>query len=250
MKSVFRPRWLSILAIAALSFAGIRLAAGWLLPGAHERLVQQYCQQISAMPEDRATRFVVHLAENNAQWAEVIVAATADLRPAVVSTAERELRSLVLRLSRSPAEETSSAAAHLARALAITAPHLAPDRRILATSLASELLTWPLDGRLVDAGQFIADCEAVLLLPVSEPIEIRVAAAPPAPQEFSAPSQVLEPPLSEPQPQLPPVIQSPSVVQPPPVVLTTEPVPPLAPPPSPNEPQRFVPGRSIRISDD
>ncbi len=239
MKSVFRPRWLSILAIAALSFAGIRLAAGWLLPGAHERLVQQYCQQISAMPEDRATRFVVHLAENNAQWAEVIVAATADLRPAVVSTAERELRSLVLRLSRSPAEETSSAAAHLARALAITAPHLAPDRRILATSLASELLTWPLDGRLVDAGQFIADCEAVLLLPVSEPIEIRVAAAPPA-QEFSAPSQV----------QLPPVIQSPSVVQPPPVVLTTEPVPPLAPPPSPNEPQRFVPGRSIRISDD
>src|SRR5262245_52827755 len=97
MKSVFRPRWLSIFAITALTFAGIRLAAGWLLPGAHERLVQQYWETVRKLPEGKAARFVAHLAENDAEWAEVLIAATADDRPLVASTAERELRGLVLR---------------------------------------------------------------------------------------------------------------------------------------------------------
>src|SRR5215470_12189305 len=120
MNSVFRPRWMSILAVAALSFAGIRLAAGWLLPGAHERLVQQYWLTARALSEDKAAHFIAHLAEDDAEWAEVIIAATADDRPLVASTAERELRSLVLRLARMPAESSAHHVAVLARALAIT----------------------------------------------------------------------------------------------------------------------------------
>lgn len=244
MKSVFRPRWLSIFAIAALTFAGVRLAAGWLLPGAHERLVQQYWATVRALPADKAARFVTHLAENDAEWAEVIVVATADERPLVSSTAERELRSLVLRLARMPAEQSSPHIADLARALAKTVPNLPPDRRSVATSIAHELIAWPIGGRMIDAAQFIADCEAVLLLPVAEPIEIRVAAAPPAPPELSTP--LLEPVSL-------PALQSEPTIQPPPTVLVNEPdLPPttITAQPAPNEPQRFVPSRSIRISDD
>lgn len=244
MKSDFRPRWLSIFAVSALIFAGIRLAAGWLLPGAHDRLVQQYWSTVRALPEDKAARFVTHLAENDAEWADVIVVATADERPLVASTAERELRGLVLRLARMPGAQSSLHVADLARALAITVPNLPPDRRSAAKSIVLELITWPIDSHTIDAAQFIADCEAVLLLPVAQPIEIRVAAAPPAPPELSTPL---------PEPVSLPALQTEPTIQPPPTVLISEPdLPPttITAQPAPNEPQRFVPIRSIRISDD
>jgi hypothetical protein len=250
MKSAFRPRWLLIFAIAILSLTGIRVGANWLLPGAHQRLVQQYCEQISSLPEDKAARFVARLAEKHSEWAEVTIAAIADDRPMVASTAERELRSLVQRLARLPAEQGSPHVAELARALAAKAANLPPDHRSLAISLAHELIAWPIDGRIVDSAQFIAHCEAVLLLPATEPIEFRVAVAPLAPQKLSGPPPELELSPAEPSAE--------STLPSPPAVLTTDPTlppaantaPPTLAPSSPNEPQRFVPGRSVRISDD
>ncbi len=249
MNAFFRPRWLSIFAIAALSFAGIRLASGWLLPGAHDRLVHQYCEQIRSLPEAKAARFISRLAGKDSEWAEVIVLATCDERPVVATAAERELRNLVLRLAQQPPDQRSPQAARLARALAAMAPVMPPDCRNLLTSLAQELIAWPIDSHTIDAAQFIADCEAVLLLPLTEPMEIRVAAAPPAPE---LPPQNL-PPLV-PAPELAP---SESTPPPPAVVVAPEPPPaptpspmPAPPPSSPNEPQRFTPGRSTRISDD
>jgi hypothetical protein len=239
MNALFRSRWLTIFAAAALAFAGIRLTASGLLPGAQQRLVQQYRNRILALPEDQAARFVTRLAEKDAPWPEVLVLATADDRPLVAGAAERELRSLVLRLTQLPADESSPQAARLARALALAAAELPPDRRSLMNSLAQQLIVWPIDGRTADAAQFIADCEAVLLLPVAEPIEIRLAAAPPARQEQVSPPG--SPELSPAEPAL----------QQPPAVLITEPaLPPAATPPSLNEPQLFVPGRTLRISDE
>src|SRR4029434_3721820 len=95
-----RPHSLSVLAIAALTVGGIRVTAGWLRPGAHERVIQQYCQQVRVLPEEEAAHLVARLAEDDAEWAEVVIAATADERPTVANTAERELRGLVLRLRR------------------------------------------------------------------------------------------------------------------------------------------------------
>jgi hypothetical protein len=249
MNNVIRPRWLAIFAIAALSLGGIRLAAQRLLPGAHQRLVQQYCQQIKTLPDEKAARFVARLSKNDAEWAEVLIAATADERGLVASTAERELRSLMLRLGQLPGDQRSPHAARLARALATTAPTLPPDRRSLPASLANELVAWPIDSRTIDAAQFIADCESVLLLPITEQAEVRLAAAPSPPE---VPLQELSPPPLF-IPELVPVESTlaESTSQPPPVVITPEPAsPPVSAPPSPNEPQRFVPGRSTRISDD
>ncbi len=250
MRNILRPRWLSIFALAALSFAGIRLASGWLTPGAHQRLVHQYCDQIKALPEDDAARFVARLAKQDAEWSAVLLAASADERPLVAITAERELRSLILRLAQLPFDQRSPHAAELARALATTAPGLPSDRRSLAASLANELIGWPIESQTIDAAQFIADCEAVLLLPIAEQREIRLAAAP-ATQEV--PLQQFSPPQLAPE-----VVPAESIPSPQPVVIAPEPGPlpvsatplPMPPTSAPNEPQRFVPGRSIRISDD
>jgi hypothetical protein len=255
MQHALRPRWLLILTIAALGFAATRLTATWLLPSAHQRLVKKHCDQILALPEEQAARLIARLAEKDDHLAEVIVTATADDRPLVASAAERELRSLILRWTSLPAAERSPRAARLARALATTAATLSPDRRMLAKSLAAQLIDWPFDSQTADAAQFIADCESVLLLPLTEPIEIRVAAAPPAAQELSAPPQA--PQESSILPSGPDLAPSEPPIQSPPAVLVTEPTPPPAgalpsavAPPATNEPQRFVPGRTLRISDD
>src|SRR5437868_10946682 len=124
MKAVCRPRSLLILAVAALTSAGIRLTASWLLPSAHQRLVRQYRDQVQALPEEQAARLVTRLAKKDSEWAEVIVLATADDRPLVASAAERDLRSLTLRLAKLTADESSPQAPRLARALPATAPNL------------------------------------------------------------------------------------------------------------------------------
>src|SRR5438046_8308263 len=63
----------------------------WGLPSAHERLIKRYCDEIRALPEEQASRFVSRLAETDVQWTEVIVAATADDRPLVATAAESEI---------------------------------------------------------------------------------------------------------------------------------------------------------------
>src|SRR5207249_4101605 len=144
---------LSILVLATITFAGIRLTATRLLPGTRERLIERYCSEIRALPEEQAARFVSRLAEKDAQWTEVIVAATADDRPLVASAAESELRSLVLRWAALPPAGSSPRAATLSRALAEMAAKLPPDRRSFARSIAQQLIVWPIDGQVVDAAQ-------------------------------------------------------------------------------------------------
>jgi hypothetical protein len=211
----------------------------WLLPGTRERLIERYCSDVRTLPEERAARLVSRLAEKDGQWSEVIVAATADDRPLVASAAESELRSLVVRWATLPAAESSPRVAALSRALNETAASLPPDRRSFARSLAHQLIVWPVDGSVIDVAQFIADCEAILLLPVVEPVEIRVASTPPPVRP--------EPTAPQEGPVLPPTELPPE--QPPPVLIS-ETIPPPAPAPkSPSEPERFVPDRSLRITD-
>ena len=156
----------------------------------------------------------------------------------------------MLRWTRLAVDESSPRAARLAHALAATAENLPADRRAFVRSLAHELTVWPVDGRVVDAAQFIADCQTVLLLPLTEPIEVRVAAAPAARLNEKGSGVFGDEESNSDENQLPP--RTPDPLPPaPPTVLTIEPSPPPAATATPsNAPQLFVPGRSLRISDE
>src|SRR5436190_7566689 len=192
MKSIARPNWLSILVMAAIAVAIGWLVRERLLLTTHERLTHKYRQEIVALAERQAAGLVARLAQDDDQWLDVIVTATSDDRLLVAQTAETELLGLVAHWAALPAESGSRQAAILAHVLAQQAPNLPADRRHPARSLAQRLIVWPVDGRIVNTGKFIADCQAVLLLPEVEPSEIRVAATdPPRPVESPAAELIL-----------------------------------------------------------
>jgi hypothetical protein len=228
--------------------AAIAVAIGWLvrerlLLTTHERLTHKYRQEIVVLAERQAARLVARLAQDDDQWLDVIVTATSDDRLLVAQTAETELLGLVAHWAELPAESGSRQAAILAHVLAQQAPNLPADRRHPARSLAQRLIVWPVDGRIVDTGKFIADCQAVLLLPEVEPSEIRVAATDP-PRPIESPAAELT--LAESSPAPPPAIPAPPQA----TGTTVEPPVPDVSVPLPNEPARFTAPRAIRISDE
>jgi hypothetical protein len=235
-------RWRQILTVVILLVAGLQVMRAFLLPTTHERLAQRYRMQLAELGDEQAARLVERLAADDDQWLEILVVSAVDLRPLVSQAAQRELRNLVHRWADLPAADSSPRAATLALILAQSARDLAPDQRLIANSLARELITWPIDGRAIDAADFIANCQAVLLLPVAEPVEIRLAAVPVQPSEIVRESEPATEPAVEPVP---------AVIFPPVAVLAPEPVlQPAIAPQAPNEPGRFVPGKSNRISDE
>jgi hypothetical protein len=226
MKSENRVRWLLIAALASLTVVGAWRVRHRLLDATQQRLVRSYQQRLISLPEREATSLIQRLAQSDDQFLEILVWASADDRPFVSMTAQRELQDLVDQWSSLQPHESSNRAAMLARQLAVHAASMPPERRDLAHSLAQRLILWPVDGRQVDTARFIADCQSVLLLPQSEQTEIRVAAVPEArPVDTAAPGPApeLQQPLLAPDPQ------------------TRE--------PSPAEPRPFTASPGLRISD-
>lgn len=236
MKAVARPSWLLIFVMAAITAALAWQARGRLLAATRERMARQYGQQIAALPDRQAARLVSQLAQDDDQWLEVVVAASADGRTAIAAAAESELRNRVLLWAELPSAESSPLVASLASLLAQQAGDLPAERRHLAHSLAQRLITWPVDGSRVDMARFIADCQTVLLLLPVEPTEIRVATAePPAAAGVSPTAPPIDPPVT-----LPPVPSAPSVK---PTTL------PRSNESMSREPGRFVAPKAMRISD-
>jgi hypothetical protein len=238
MKPTGAKSWLLVLAMAGVVASTAWLARGWMLAATHQRLEQQYQQRIATLPEGQAARLVRELARRDRAWIGVILAASADDRDAVAAAAESELRDLVERWSALPAAESSSHVAELASLLAGHAPRLPAERRHLAQALAERLIVWPIDGRQVDVARLIAECQAVLLLPRTEPADIRVATTAVSPP-IDAASPVAQP-LSLPTSR---AAASPDEVIAPVVAPTM-----IYSPDS--EPRRLIAPQGIRISDD
>lgn len=246
MKSIMA--WLVVLITAAAVSLGFWPARAWLERGVRTRLADSSRQQIVMLPERAAARFVQQLAGGDSPLVDVLVAASADERPAVAAAAATALRELVERWSARPPEEYSLGVAQLAHTLAEQARTLPADRRLLAHSLMQRLIEWPIDGRIVDSAQFIDDCQAVLLLTRAEPAETRVAAIAPPPsivsdasREPSATSAPGEPPTPDNPPA--PTISGPE--QQAPIMQPASPPQPGRPEPGP-----FKPAGAVRISDD
>jgi hypothetical protein len=251
-----------VLLLSGAIFCGLSLGRGWTLSATRARLSLRYQAQIAVLPEGRAVRLLRTLGQAEGEWSDVLLAASADARPAVAEAAERTLREAVDRWARLPAGESSVHIAGLARLLAHEAPRLAAERRQVAHALAERLIEWPIDGRRVDAGRLIADCESVLLLPRAEPTQlvaekesallttVDAASVPPGSEQAIAPAApVVQPEVrvaaAAPQPA-PPQVTQPQAPQalPPPAAL------PDANREAPAAPRPLRPSGAIRISDD
>jgi hypothetical protein len=189
-------RWLLMLALAAAIVGGSWFGRGWLAGQVRDRLAEQYSERLRALPEAAAAQLIRELALHPEEWLGLIVNATGDSSPVIAAAAEAELLTIVEQWSALPPEQSSARAGKLARLLADQAPRLPADRRDVSQAIAQRLLNWPIDGRHVDAAKLIADCQQVLLLPRSEPAEIRVAdaSARPAGSATTAPAAPMEPP--------------------------------------------------------
>src|SRR5438105_2605568 len=131
MKSTVRPSWLLIFVTAAITGVLASLVRDRLLTQTKARLTEKYSQQIASLSDQQAARLIARLAQGNDQWLDVIVAATADDRPAVAQTAETELLDLIAQWTKMPAAESSPHAACLAHLLAQQAPNIPAEQRHL-----------------------------------------------------------------------------------------------------------------------
>jgi hypothetical protein len=231
-------RWLLILSMAGTVAAAALLARHSMLAATHRWLERHYERQIAALSERQAVRLVRELARRDQPWIGVLLSASADDRVAVATTAESELRDLVERWSSIPISQISPQVAELASLLAVHAPRMPAERRHLAHALAERLIVWPVDGRQIDVARLIANCESVLLLPRTEPVEIRVAAAEPTPPVARIPAPS---PLEADQ-SMPPVAAG--------AGTAAEPmgIPAVIGPPD-NEPRRLIAPQGTRISE-
>jgi hypothetical protein len=238
MGTEIRFRWLLVASIAVLAVAGAWLLRGWFLDSTRARLTQSYQQRLMLLPERDAARLVQRLAQDQDQWLEILIWASADDRPLVGTTAQRELQDRIDQWASLPLQNSADRAVRLARLLAVYAPSTPPERRHFAHSIAQRLILWPVDGRHLDTASLIADCESVLMLPRADQVEIRVAAAPEV-REAAPPTLVQatpEPPLPQPMPET--AAQTP----------TTEP-PPHRIESSFAEPRPFTAAPGLRIPD-
>jgi hypothetical protein len=249
-------RSLRVLAAVALILVALEVAWPWLSPRAHEQLAQRYRQALATASDDAAAKLLTGLAQDDDKWIDLLAESTLDERLPVARAAATALRGLVQRWAALPPSEASPRAAKLAHALAASAPNCQPDSRSLFHSLAEQMIGWPIDGRAIDASAFTADCQTVLMLPVAERLEVRIALAQPPVQPETKPEE----PVADSAPEL--VVESPApILSVEPATPTAVPPPALPPPstslqtpvpmsPTTNEPARFVPGRGRHISDD
>jgi hypothetical protein len=255
MKSLFRPRPWLVLAIIPLLIATAWAGRQKLRAWTRESLIRQHLREIAMLPESQAAMRVLLLAQDEEAELEVIVATTADPRPAVAAASNAALVQLVERWRQLPASESSQPVAALASLIAEQSPQLPLERRAFFQALAYQLLLWPVDGRKADAAQLVTDCEAVLRVPLPDADELRVAAAastlpslpatlPSSPPEDApvAPPAPLPIPAAAAALQPSPLPNDPASQQPSPLVDANR--------EAPLEPKRFLPPKAIRISDD
>jgi hypothetical protein len=252
MNAAFRFRWpfllLSVLVIGA-AWLGRWSLDSWT----RQRLARQHVRTLVRLPESQAAEFVRRLTLDDGEWLDVVVGGLADSRAGVAEASEGALWDLVDRWAHLPAGESSPRVAALASLLAQEASVLPSDRRTTVRALAERLISWPVDGRLVDVSALVANCQAVLELPSADAFEIQVASVPArvkSPPDVAAPPA--EPPLAKPVPEkLPPAprLTSPS---PPPAHIAPQQPAPLADAnrEAPVEPRQFIPPKAIRISDE
>ena len=200
-------RWLLVFTATAAVLSGGWLARSRLLSASRQRLAQQHIQRVGLLSDQEAARLIARLATSDAEWLEVIVAAWCDERAEVSAAAASGLNDLVGSWSALAISERSERAGELARLLAKGGPSVPAERRHLARSLAQRMIVWPVDPMAVDPASFIADCQSVLLLPVAEPSEIRIAAAP---EPRATEPTLVEPQATEIRPAEPATLQEPT----------------------------------------
>ena len=236
----------ALLAIVLAAWLGRSRLQEWT----HARLAAQHQRQIAQLSDEGAALLIARLAEADDEYLDLVVLALADPRPAVADAAEEALLARTLRWSQWRSEKSSPRVAALAGLLAQSAERIPDERRPLLHGLAQRLLTWPVDGRVVDSHKLIADCERLLRLPVSAMADVRIAAVSlgerPDVQLDIEPHPQPAPPAAT-LPQLP--ISPPQGV--PRVVHPEQPAPlPDASREKPSEPRQFIAPKAIRISDE
>lgn len=230
-----RAHWLLALAALALIVSGGLLIRERLDAWTQTRLVSQQRERLLALPEAGAARLVQQLATDH-NYQELVLQSLADTRPQVADAAERGLGKMVDAWEHLPDSDASPRVARLARELVIASDKLPPTRRRFAHALAERLLWWPVDKQQIDGSRLIADCEAVLRLPLPVEVPYRVAIRPAAPPAISTEELVTDEPPAE---ELPRVIDQ----QPPAPLIDANSEAAV-------EPRQFIAPRSLRISDD
>jgi hypothetical protein len=236
----------SLAAIVLWASLGKSKLEGWT----HSRLAAQHQQQLAQLSEEGAARLIARLADADDEYLDLIVLSLADPRPAVAEAAEHALERRTERWSQWRSETAGPRVAALASLLADSGERIPPERRPAVQRLAERLLTWPVTGTQVDSPQLIADCEALLRLPLPVVAEIRIAArateaAPPQAEPGPALPIPAPLPLQEQPAPLPVVDRSPGV----PFPLEPEPLPDASRE-KPSEPRQFIAPKAIRISDE
>lgn len=229
-------RWWLLLAGVAMAIA---LAVG--LQGMVRRNVVRHtqttaAQAIAALPERAAAAKVRELLALDAEGIGTIVSLLADKRDAVADAARDAIADLLTRWESLTPRQSSPKIERLARELAAIAPHVPASRRQELHDLAARVLVWPVDADSASAPQVLADCEAILRLPLPEEDDVRVAALPAAEPSLVPTSDMQEPaeiavpmPVIVPQPASPPTL--------------VEVAPSPEPPPfygQPSEPERLI----------
>jgi hypothetical protein len=198
MKTNVRARWLlagtAVGAIALAAWLGRAQVEGWT----RSHLAAEHQRQLLRLSEDEAAALVTRLAAaDNDEYLDLVVLAFLDKRSAVADAAQRGLAGRGDCWSRWPADKASPRVAALATLLARSADQVPLSRRAFVQRLAERLLSWPVDGRRVDAEQLIVDCEKLLRLPAPTPEEGRIARAEPSREtavELMAGPEILPPP--------------------------------------------------------
>lgn len=235
MQAFLRTRWLLALAVLASIVAG-----GWLIRSrldawTRTRLAAEQRERLLELPEAGAARLIEQLATDD-DYLELVAHSLIDARPQVADSAERGLITMIDRWESLPASDASPRVARLARELARTSDELPPTRRRIAHTLAERLLWWPVEKQQIDGSRLIADCEAVLRLPLPVEVPYRVAVRPSAPAAIAPAEPVAEESSAE---VLPRVIDQ----QPPAPLIDANREAAV-------EPRQFIAPRSLRISDD
>src|SRR6185503_15041101 len=119
-------RWLLALLMTAAIAGGSLLARPWLQKNVEDRLTRKFEARLAALEEHEAVKLIQRLGVVEGDWLELLVAASADERPAVAAEAEAVLREEIDRWAKEP-EDRSESVVLLASLLAEQAPRLAPE---------------------------------------------------------------------------------------------------------------------------
>jgi hypothetical protein len=236
MQSFHRTRWLLALAVLASIVAVGCLVRARLDAWTRARLAAEQRARLVELPEAGAARLVVQLATDD-DYLELVAHSLTDARPQVADSAEHGLTTMIDRWKSLPASDASPRVARLARELALASDELAPTRRRFTHTVAERLLWWPVEKQQIDGSRLIADCEAVLRLPLPVEVPYRVAVRPATPAMTAVEA---EPVADE------------STAEVLPRVIDSQPPAPLidANSEAAVEPRQFIAPRSLRISDD